>query len=61
MKLKAIIDECQWLMPVLLATLEAEIRKISVWSQPWGISVQDLISKKPITKKLWWSGSRYRS
>jgi hypothetical protein len=26
-------DSCQWLMPVVLATQEAEIRRILVWSQ----------------------------
>jgi hypothetical protein len=34
-----------WLMPVILVTQEAEIRRIAVWSQP---------------EKDWWSGSRCR-
>jgi hypothetical protein len=36
-------------MPVILATQEAEIRRIAVQSQP-GKIVGDPISKKPITK-----------
>jgi hypothetical protein len=38
-------------MPVLLATQEAEIRRISVQSQLQANSFEGLISKKPITKK----------
>jgi hypothetical protein len=42
----------------MLATQEAEIRRIEVQSQP-GKIVHETISKKiPITKKDWWSGSR---
>jgi hypothetical protein len=41
-------------MPVILATQEVEIKRITVQSQPPANSSQDLkdpISKKPITKK----------
>jgi hypothetical protein len=50
----------QWLMPVMLATQEAEIRRIKVRSQPRQVLLWDPISKKPITKKSWWNGSRCR-
>jgi hypothetical protein len=43
-------------MPIILATQEAEIRKIKVQSQPGQI----VILKKPFTKKGWWNGSRCR-
>jgi hypothetical protein len=50
----------QWLTPIILATQEAEIRRISVWSQPGQIVHETLPEKKPITKNGWWSGLRYR-
>jgi hypothetical protein len=50
----------QWLMPVILATQEAGIRKIVVQSQPGQIVHETLSQKKKITKKVWWSGSRCR-
>jgi hypothetical protein len=37
----------QWLTPVILATQEAEIRRIEVWAN----SLREFVSKKPITKK----------
>jgi hypothetical protein len=46
-----------WLMPVILPTQEAEIRRIKVPSQSRKIVP---ILKKTITKKGWWSGSRCR-
>jgi hypothetical protein len=40
----------QWLMPAILATLEAEIRRTKVLSQP-GQIVQETLSRKYLTKK----------
>jgi hypothetical protein len=40
-------------VPVILATQEVEIRRIVVRSQPKANSLQDPISRKPITKKGW--------
>jgi hypothetical protein len=37
-------------MPIILATQEAEIRRIMDQSQPGQIVMRDLISKKPFTK-----------
>jgi hypothetical protein len=54
----------RWLSPVILAPQEAEIRRITVGSQPRQIVHETLSQKKPITKKkkrlVEWSGSRYR-
>jgi hypothetical protein len=47
-------------MPVILATEEAEIRRIVVQSQLRQNSSQDPLSKNPSQKKDCWSGSRYR-
>jgi hypothetical protein len=38
-------------MPVIPATQEAEIRRISVGSKPWANSVRDPISKNPSQKR----------
>jgi hypothetical protein len=38
-------------MPVILATQEAEIRRITVQSQPGQIVLETLSQKKPFTKK----------
>jgi hypothetical protein len=52
----------QWLMPSILATQEAEIRKIEVQSQAKKTVCETLSGKKPIIqKKDWWSGSRCKS
>jgi hypothetical protein len=50
-----------WLKPVILAVQETEIRRITVQCQPTANSSQDLISKKPITKKEWQSDSGVRA
>jgi hypothetical protein len=47
-----------WLIPVIPATQEAEIRRIQVQSQPRQTVLETLSRKKPFTKKGWWSGSR---
>jgi hypothetical protein len=41
----------QWLTSVILATQEAEIRRIAVQSQPGQIVLPEPILKKPIRKK----------
>jgi hypothetical protein len=46
----ALFPLCQWLMPVILGTLEAEIRTITVQSQS-GQIVCDTLSRKTQHKK----------
>jgi hypothetical protein len=46
---------------VILATQEAEIRRIVVQSQAWETSLPDPILKKPITKEGWRSDSDGRA
>jgi hypothetical protein len=46
----------QWLMPVIQATQEAEIKKIAFQSQPEQI-VNETLSGK-YSSQCWWSGSR---
>jgi hypothetical protein len=48
-----------WLTPVIVATQEAEIRRIVVQSQPRQIVLRPCLEKKP-TEKGCWSGSRCR-
>jgi hypothetical protein len=49
-----------WLMPVILATQEAKIRRIWVGSQLGQIVYKTLSAKSPSQKKGWCSGSRCR-
>jgi hypothetical protein len=37
-----------WLTPIILATQEAEIRRIAVQSQPWANGARDPNLEKPI-------------
>jgi hypothetical protein len=48
---KKIEAGCQWLVPVVLAAQEAEIRRITVQSQTWENSSGDTISEKKHHKK----------
>jgi hypothetical protein len=53
--------KCRWLTLVILATQEAGIRRIKVWSQPGQLVCENLSRKKnPSQKRTWWSGSRCR-
>jgi hypothetical protein len=52
---------CWCLTPIILATQEAEIRRITVQSQPGQIVLETLSRKKPNTKQDWWTGSSGRA
>jgi hypothetical protein len=41
---------CQWLMPIILATREAEIRRVVVRSKP-GQTVQETLTQKNSQKR----------
>jgi hypothetical protein len=51
---------CSWLMPVILATWGAEIRKIMVWGQPGQMVLDTTISKITRAKIDWGYGSNCR-
>jgi hypothetical protein len=48
---------CWWLTPEILATPEAEIRRIAVQKQPRQI-VYEILSRKKSSQKGWQSGLR---
>jgi hypothetical protein len=41
---------CQWIMPLILASQEAEIRRITIWNQPGQIVWETLSWKNPTQK-----------
>jgi hypothetical protein len=49
-----------WYMSVILATQEAEIRRLMVQSEPRQIFLKPYLNKNLSQKKGWWCGSRYR-
>jgi hypothetical protein len=53
-----LITRHHWLMPIILAAQEAEIRRITVPSQPRHIVLKTASWQKSITKKSWWSDRR---
>jgi hypothetical protein len=53
LKIQRISARCQCLIPVILATQKAEIRRIKVRSQPQAYISRDPISKNLITAAEW--------
>jgi hypothetical protein len=49
--IRGCIARCQWLTPIILATQEAEIKRIEVRSQPEQIVLKTLSRKYPTQKK----------
>jgi hypothetical protein len=49
-----------WLMPVILDTQEAKIRRMAIQSQPKANNLQDPNLKIPNTKQGWRTGSSGR-
>jgi hypothetical protein len=44
-------DRCQCLMPIILATQEAEIRRMTIQSQPWQIVCETLSQENSSQKR----------
>jgi hypothetical protein len=53
----AMLARQRWLTPIILATQEAEIRRITVQCQPRE-KVHKTPSQKKLTKKCWWNDLR---
>jgi hypothetical protein len=53
--------KCQWFTLVILATQEAEIRRIMIQIQPGQKAYETLSRKNPSQKKGWLSGSSGKS
>jgi hypothetical protein len=51
--------KCWWPTPIILATQQAKIRRIMVWSQPRQIVLETW--SRSNTKQGWWSGSSGRT
>jgi hypothetical protein len=55
------IIQAWWFMSLILATQKADIRKITIQSQPWTNSSRDYILKTLITKRAGRDGSNGKS